>query len=167
MAILKVNHGGNTPFYSGSTTKKYYDENALYDVITYCCDPGKAISGLIGGFGINVQYAAAQMDGLARAYRQADGIRLRHMELSLAPKERISAKRLFRIAYDVAQYYGWEYQILYAVHEDTPNKHVHFVMNTVSYRDGHKYAGKREDYYRFRNHVAAVLEPYGFNVWWA
>ena len=79
MAILKINHSGNTPFYSGSTANKYHDDNSLYEVIAYCCDPRRAISGLIGGFGIDVRYAAAQMDGLARAYRQADGIRLRHM----------------------------------------------------------------------------------------
>lgn len=160
MAILKVNHSKNTLPYWGSTVPKYHDVNSLHDVISYCCNPDKAKSGLIGGFGINVRYAAEQMDGLAWAYRQADGVRLRHMELAFEPGERISLENVFLIAYKVAWYYGQEYQILFAVHEDTPHRHIHFVMNTVSYMDGHKYPGTKEDYYRFRDYVGEVLYPY-------
>lgn len=164
MAILKINHSGNTPLYSDRTAPKYHDGNSLHDVISYCCNPNKARSGLIGGFGINVRYAAEQMDGLARAYRQADGIRLRHMELAFEPRERISPENVFLIAYKVAWYYGQEYQILFAVHEDTPHRHIHFVMNTVSYLDGHKYPGRKEDYYRFCGYVGEVLDPYRITV---
>lgn len=164
MAILKVSHSKNTSPYLYSTVPKYHDENSLNNVISYCCNPDKAKSGLIGGFGINVQYAAEQMDELARAYRQTDGIRLRHTVLAFEPGDRVSLENVFLIAYQVAEYYGREYQILFAVHEDTPHRHIHFVMNTVSYLDGHKYPGTKEDYYQFRDYVQKILNPYGLTV---
>ena len=37
-------------------------------------------------------------------------------------------------------------------------------MNTVSYLDGHKYAGKREDYYEFQDHLIQILKPFGIDI---
>lgn len=164
MAILKVIHGQNAPVDPCYTEKKYHDENSLYHVIAYCCNPEKTKSGLIGGFGISLHDAAAQMDGLAQAYGKANGIRLRHMVLSFEPGERISPQKVYQVAYQLAWYYGQEYQILFAVHEDKPHRHIHFIMNTVSYWDGHKYPGTKEDYYRFHDYVREVLHPYKIAV---
>lgn len=167
MAVLKIIHGQNAESLSTHDNPKYHDENSLYNVIAYCCNPAKAKSGLIGGFGIDPPYAAEQMDALARAYRKADGIRLRHMVLSFNAannaEKRIRPDMAFYIAYQAAWYYGQTYQILFAVHEDKPHRHVHFVMNTVSFQDGHKYAGKKEDYYSFQRYLQRILADYGIH----
>lgn len=164
MAILKVIHNRNSPVIPRFIDGKYHDDNSLYDVIAYCCRSEKIKSGFIGGYGITLHDVAAQMDRLAQAYGKADGVRLRHTVLSFQEGEKVSPPQAYQIAYQVAYYYGQEYQIFYAVHEDKPTTHIHFVMNTVSYCDGHKYEGKREDYYRFRQFVANILRPYGITV---
>lgn len=161
MALLKVMHNKNTPVSPRFQGKKYHDENSLYDVISYCCNPEKTQSGNIGCFGANVQYAAEQMGRLAQTYGKANGIRLRHMVLSFEPGEKVTSTGAYQIAYQAAWYYGREYQVLFAVHEDKKHLHIHFVMNTVSYLDGHKYAGKCEDYYNFLDHLRKILEPFG------
>ena len=79
-------------------------------------------------------------------------------------RQELSPFVAYQIAYQAAWYYGREYQILFAVHENKQLLHVHFVMNTVSYLDGHKYAGKREDYYKFQDYLIQILKPFGIDI---
>ncbi len=164
MAVLKIIHQKNALPYKNQNGQKYHDENALRNVIAYCCDPDKTEHHHIYGIGVSVQDAAEQMEGLAAAYRKTSGIRLRHMVLSFEPREKISLYKVNQIAYQAAWYYGRKYQIIYAVHEDRDHLHIHFVMNTVSYVDGHKYAGKKEDYYAFQRYLADILATYRLRV---
>lgn len=83
------------------------------------------------------------------------------MILSFDTQETISAYDANQIAYRLALWYSNKYQILWAVHEDTDNIHIHFVMNTTSYLDGRKYRGEKYDYYEFRAYVAKILFTYG------
>lgn len=164
MAIFKVIHHANSPMAEHYDTPKYHDETSVSDVIRYCCQPAKTPNKCIGGFGLNVIYATEQMEGLIRAYGKTEGVHLRHMLLSFEKGERMSLLLANQIAYRVAWYYGAAYQILYAVHEDTPHLQVHFVMNATSYIDGKKYAQKKGDYFRFLQYLAEVLKEYGLNL---
>lgn len=164
MAVLKVIHSGNSPAADKFDTPKYHDATAISDVIRYCCQPSKIPHRCIGGFGLNLTYAAEQMEGVIRAYGKTEGVHLRHMVLSFEAGERVSLYFANQIAHQVAWYYGSAYQILYAIHEDTPHLHIHFVMNTTSYINGKKYAQKKEDYFRFLQYLAEILKEYGLNL---
>ena len=37
--------------------------------------------------------------------------------------------------------------MVYAVHENPANPHIHIVMNSVSYVDGHRYYGTKKEHY--------------------
>ena len=138
---------------------------ALEDVTSYCMAPYKTPNHFIGGFGVNLNQAAYEMQRLAEAYGKFSGLRLRHMVLSFSNKE---VKRfrshindeLMKIAYYAAGYYGCQYQIIYSIHEDSDHHHIHFVMNTVNYQTGKKYPGTKEDYYAFQNYLGAFLKDY-------
>ena len=91
------------------------------------------------------------MNIVAILYGKNHGVRLRHSVLSFEEKEHISHSVANMIADSIALYYASEYQIVYAVHEDTDTVHIHFVMNQVSYTDGHKYSGSKQKYYDFIN----------------
>ncbi len=43
------------------------------------------------------------------------------------------------LGWQIAAYYAHRYQIVFGVHENTENLHIHFVFNTVSFVDGLKY----------------------------
>ena len=165
MAHLKVRHREGY-FY---TEGKYHDSDALHDVITYIVNPDKTPSGYIGGIAVNPQNAITEMGAVSRYYGQDKGVRLRHFILSFRPRElwgkkADSIRAAYQIAYAVAQYYGGEYQIIYAVHENTRNPHIHFVMNTTNYRTGMKYQGKKQCLHNFLKWINVVLEPYGRTV---
>lgn len=83
------------------------------------------------------------------------------MVLSFGREEQVDAQTAKRIAYQIAEYYADNYQIVYAVHTDAAHINIHFVMNTVSYRTGRKYGGDRDDYHRFIGYMWQILKSYG------
>lgn len=155
MATLKV---------KSSREGKYHDFEAYEDVVCYIQDPMKTIHGYIGGIAVNPYNAACEMQCLTAAYHKEDGGHLRHMILSFLPREISDPALVHTIAYQVAWYYGQRFQITWGVHEDEPHLHIHFAMNRVSYVNGKKYEGKKEDYYTFQDHIRAVLRSYGIHI---
>lgn len=61
---------------------------------------------------------------------------------------------------EIAAYYGKRYQVFFGIHGNTDHRHIHFVMNTVSYIDGKKYAEGYDDFFKFREYVNTVVESY-------
>lgn len=165
MSHLKVRHRQSN-HYTGS---KYQDDNAIHDVLAYIFNPAKTPSHYIGGIAVDPRNAEYEMTTLSALWGQAKGIRLRHMILAFDRTElgRSRKTALYyanALAFQVAQFYGSSYQIVYAVHEDTPKPHIHFVMNTTNYRTGRKYPGTHADLYQFIAHINTLLEPFASKV---
>lgn len=140
---------------------KYADTNALSDVISYILQPAKTPSRIIGGKLVDLQNAAKSMQAVALHFGKDYGIRLHHFVLSFYPQE-ISA---IHIAHEIAERIccniGCKFQIVYALHEDAAMLHIHFVFNAVSYVDGRKYHGDKQDYYTLLSSVRSALFPCG------
>ena len=167
MATLKIISRQNKTMNPLSDSHKYHDDYAVDDVIRYCIQYCKTPSRLIGGYAVNIDQAAYEMHRLAAVFGKDTGLRLRHMILSFSNQE-IQAmganapEYVFQIADYAARYYGFDYQIIFAVHEDTGNLHTHLVMSTVNYNTGQKYGGKKEDFYAFISYLSIFLwEQYG------
>ncbi len=165
MAYLKIRHREKCGYVGG----KYHDDNSIHDVLSYIMDPTKTPSRYIGGIGIDPLHAEFEMVTLSQLYAQDKGVRLRHMilafeEKELWPKRKNSLYFANCIAFQVASFYGGNYQIVYAVHEDTKRVHIHFVMNTTNYMTGLKYEGKKADLCAFIQYVNNILEQFGSQV---
>ena len=115
---------------------KYFDTFALTDVINYVVNPCKTPSNLIGTFGVRLPYAAQQMEILSTAYNNYQKLQLRHWIISFGDHDLINPIEAYYIAVEAAKFYANKYQLVFTVHEDTDQVHVHFVMNQVSYVDG-------------------------------
>ena len=111
----------------------------------------------IGGAGISsAQTAAEEMQADAVKFGKDKGKRVRHSVLSFDEREHVTAVQANKYAQEIIQHYSSEYQIAYAVHTNTDNVHIHMIMNQVSYLDGHRYEGKKKDYYDFKKHMGHV-----------
>lgn len=136
---------------------KFFDEKSYFDVINYIADPDSAA--FTGGAGItSIDSAANEMQATAAAFGKNSGKRLRHSVLSFDDRENITPDMANKFAQEIIQHYAPEYQIAYAVHTNTDDVHIHFVMNHISYVDGHRYAGKKQDYYAFQRHMKEVTQ---------
>lgn len=146
MAILKVlNKAG-----------KYRDVNAREDVARYILDFSKMCNHYFGGVGVTEDIVGS-MNEVAMRFGKTNGVQLRHFVLSFPPEELDDPEEVNEIACEIARFLGQEYQTIFAVHENTENLHIHFMHNSVSYRDGYKYKGNKEQYYNLVNFATKLL----------
>lgn len=168
MAYLKIKHKAKAGYPAG----KYHDAAAFRSVLRYVLDSEKTSSSLAKGVSVASDYenAVLQMETVSRLNAQDSGVRLRHMILSFEDRELARGRERSLhlanvIAYDVALYYANDYQIVYAVHTDGKDVHIHFVMNMVCYHTGLKYRGNRGDLYQFIEYINSVLARFGTSVY--
>ena len=146
MSTYKVFGRGETHF---------FDSNSYQNCIQYITNPQKAM--FVGGCNVSsIKAAAAEMQQTARSFRKDCGKRVRHSELSFSESEIVTPEMANEYAQRIIAFYAPEYQIVYAVHVNTSHTHIHFVMNQVSFVDGHRYQGKKYDYYQFLAHIRSV-----------
>ena len=156
MAILKVKN----------CTGKYQDSAALHNVIKYIMDEKKTRGVYVGSCAVaDCGNADTEMSILSRLANKDDGVRLRHFIISFDPEilPPSDPEAAFAISREIADYYGDEYQIVYAMHVNKGYLHTHFVMNQVSYITGKKYSGSRTGFYDFLSHCQQVFVKYGVN----
>ena len=125
--------------------KKYFDENSYHSVINYIFS--HAVS--IGGSTHSAETAADEMLYIANYFGKNSGKRLRHSMLSFSKEEGVTAALANNYALGI---------IVYAVYDNTDEVHIHFVMNQISFIDGHRYAGKKQDYHAFMRYIRTIIE---------
>lgn len=137
----------------------YKDVETYLELLKYLYNPQKTPNRLYVERGISSRESAAlEMAAVTSAFGKNDGTKVRHSILSFAPEEQLSRRDAYEIAYRMTDYYADKYQIVAVVHENKSYLHIHLVMNTVSFVDGRKYAGKKDDYRRFLAHTSNVLK---------
>ena len=137
------------------THKKYFDDKAYEDTLDYIFRGGKVR--YAGGAHISsMETAAEEMKATAERFNKNSGKRVRHSVLSFAENEGITPEQADAFGKQIVEHYAPEHQIAYAVHEDTDDVHIHFVMNQFSHLDGHRYSGRKKDYYDFQRHMRKV-----------
>lgn len=139
---------------------KYHDPQAIPDVIAYITRADKTPSHIIFGTHVDMQNIAGSMIAISEHYGKNSRLRLHHFILTFQTKENID--KLPQIAQAVCAYIGRIYQIVAAQHEDTEHPHIHFVFNAVSYINGYKYHGGKEDYHELINDIKSILYLHGF-----
>lgn len=56
------------------------------------------------------------------------------------------------------------FQIVYATHLDTKNLHTHFVINSVSLEDGHKWQMSQKELQQLKDYSDSIIRDYGLYV---
>ncbi len=134
---------------------KYTDQNSYRDVVMYICNPEK--TRYIGFCGVSsIEAAAKEMSEVVEFFGKDRGKRVRHTILSFQSHDSTTPCEAYMYAKQIAEYYSDRFQIVFAVHENTDNLHVHFVMNMTSYRDGRRYSENHKDFRAFLNYVSNI-----------
>ena len=152
-----------------STLKMVYNNNynninIKENAIEYILNPFRAISGYVGGVGVSPECPAESMQLVSEIFNKMNGIQIRHYILSFDPEEFSAPYIVNDIAVQIAHTIGKEYQVVFAVHENKPHLHVHFIVNTISYIDGHRHRGTHAEFYGLKSRVSDILKKYGVNV---
>ena len=139
---------------------RYRDENARENLIKYVTNPHKAKSGFYGGVMVDIDHAAEEMRSTATEFKKDSGVRLRHFILSFDYDEVRDPKMAYDIAHHLALVMANRYETVYAVHQNTDQLHIHFILNSVSYTDGMRYSGSRKEFYALMSAMKHVLQDY-------
>lgn len=96
-----------------------------------------------GGNGVDYIFyknAYQQMKSVKKYFQKLSGRQIWHYVLSFPfPPSGQDSYTAYEIGLEVINTCFAQYQSLFAVHEDTDNLHIHFLVNSVSYTDGRKW----------------------------
>ena len=117
-------------------------------IIDYVTKKEKTIGKkLCSGFNCNVETAAREMQATKELYGKTGGRTYKHFVQSFPPNEGITAEEAHLIAKEFIEqcplFEGFE--VLYCTHVDKEHIHTHFVVNSVSFEDGHKFHMAKKD----------------------
>ena len=143
--------------------KNSYDTfDALKNVFQYISNGIKSI-GLVGAQNMLVNHSLEQAMAVNRYFYNKTEKKVIHFILSFAAHEYITPADAFREGYNICNLLP-EYQIKFAVHQDTNNLHIHFAINPISLIDGHKFYFDYGNLYDFVKGLRKIFEPYEIKI---
>ena len=108
--------------------------------------------------------AACEFMEVKESWKKKGGRQCFHGYQSFRAGE-VDAETAHAIGVELARrMWGEDFQVLVATHCNTGHYHSHFVVNSVSFIDGHHFDNRPEDYQRFRDLSDQLCREYGLST---
>lgn len=136
-------------------------------IINYVTKKEKTIGKkLCSGFNCNVDTAVTEMQATKELYGKTGGRTYKHFVQSFPPTEGITAEEAHQIAQEfIEQFPLFEgFEVLFCTHVDKEHIHTHFVVNSVSFADGHKFQMSKKDLEDMKILNNKLCLEHGFSV---
>ena len=142
------------------------EQRGLADVLDYGMQPSKTERELyVTGINCDPSTARQEMIFTKERWNKVKGIACFHGEQSFAPGETtpdIAHEIGVKLAHEM---WGDSFEVVVMTHLDKAHLHTHFVVNSVSNVDGHKWRNNFNDYYRGIRAISDRLcKEYGLSV---
>jgi hypothetical protein len=150
-------------------TEEYYSENAamhiIDGVVEYAADDTKTERReYVTCLNCNEGHAAREFQDVKKLWKKDDGRLCYHGYQSFKPGE-VNAQTAHAIGVELAtRLWGDRFQVVVATHCNTGVYHTHFVINSVSFRDGYKFYNSPADYRQMREVSDRICREYGISV---
>lgn len=142
----------------------YKNKVALEKVIGYVlreeARPEDNLWGSIGTFEKDPSSMIEDFRKVKRLYDKEDGLQLKHLILSWGKRPKLPRKKMRKLIKRTLAFWGEEYQLVYAVHEDN-GYHMHIVLNSVSNK-GNKIQITGKKLREFKKHFNKIWNPYEY-----
>ena len=142
-------------------------------VIDYCTQDYKVTdpdSGrrYVSGIGCDGENSYTEFMATKKCFGKASGVFFYQYEQSFSPDEKITPETAHTVALEFAERAWQGHEVLVTTHVDRNHLHTHFVINSVSYRDGTKLRQSPKTLEKLRAlndeicqaHGLSILEPY-------
>ena len=147
-----------------TTERKYLDEG-LYQALRYTeqdekTDEKKYVSGV----NCSAAFAYQEMVAVKQRFGERGKVIAYHGYQSFKTGE-VTPEEAHQIGLETARrMWGDDFQVLVTTHLNTDNLHNHFVVNSVSFRDGHKFRNSIEQHRELREISDAVCKEHGLSI---
>ena len=147
------------------TTAKEYLDDDLYDALRYVENDDKTDKKMyVTALNCSKSAAYEQMTAVKRKYGERGKVVAYHGYQSFQSGE-VMPEEAHRIGVETARrMWGDRFQVVVTTHLNTDNLHNHFVINSVSFKDGGKYRNSIEQHHEIREVSDAVCREYGKSV---
>lgn len=147
-----------------TTAQKYLDRD-LYATLTYAGNDEKTDKQIyVDAINCPKQRAYQAMMAVKRRFGKLGGNVAYHGYQSFQTGE-VTPEEALAIGRETAyRMWGDKYQVLVTVHLNTDNLHCHFVVNSVSFKDGSKFGNHQKDHIKLREISDQVCREYGKSV---
>lgn len=137
----------------------------LYDKVDYLTADSKTDRGkLVGSSNCLSRFTVEEMLAIKKLSHKNGGRMWVEVVLSLTPEDNHRPDTAYMaLAKDFVTLFG-EYQTLYAVHRDSPIRHLHIMINTVSVRTGKKFSQSPSGLQRLKAKTNDILLRHGFDL---
>ena len=137
----------------------------IRDVLLYATNSSKTEKQFyVSGINCKVENAVQEMQFVKEIYGKKDGILAFHGEQSFKEGE-VTPELAHEIGVRLAEEMcGDRFQVVVTTHLNTAHIHNHFVLNSVSFKDGKKYYSNRENTALLRKTSDELCEEYGLSV---
>ena len=147
-----------------TTEKKYLDDD-LYAALRYTENDDKTDERkYVSGINCSAAFAYQEMTAVKRKYGERGKVIAYHGYQSFRTGE-VTPEQAHEIGLETARrMWGKDFQVLVTTHLNTDNLHNHFIVNSVSFRDGHKYRNSIEQHHDLREISDAICKEHGLSV---
>ena len=147
-----------------TTEKKCLDDD-LYAALRYTENDDKTDERkYASGINCSAAFAYQEMMAVKRRFGERGVVVAYHGYQSFKNGE-ITPEEAHQIGIETARrMWGKDFQVLVTTHLNTDNIHCHFVVNSVSFKDGHKFRNSIEQHRELREISDAVCKEYGLSV---
>ncbi len=144
---------------------KINDFNSLKELLEYVTNTtATKMPSNIGAKGCNKNALLRDMMTIKKAYHKNDGRFYEHVVLSITPdREYVPDSDYMEIGRRIAEHYVG-FQCVYTLHKNTDYRHLHFIFNSVNYKDGKKFSQGPTDLNRIKTYCNTVLDEYNLDL---
>lgn len=142
----------------------YKTGNDLRNLVNYAAMGKDGTANVCGAQGVLLgepDFMYCQMEGVKKQFHKERNRQGMHYVLSFGGEEReyIGVNEALRIGYAVADFFrGW--QVVFGIHTDTGNLHIHFVVNGTSYETGRAFDMDPAELQEVKEYIKAVVWNY-------
>lgn len=172
MAVTKIwpikGRADNVIRYAGNidkTSLTAYEQHALSDVIEYAADENKTEKKIfVSAVNCSAAFAKEQFDTVKKRFGKEGGTAAFHAYQSFAAGE-TSPQTAHDIGVKMAkELWGDNFQVIVATHLNTGCLHNHFVINSVSFKDGKRFHSTSDSYKRLRETSDRLCRERGLSI---
>lgn len=139
---------------------------SLKGIINYVLQPKKTEEQLTTGFCCDVPKALEYFNETKENFGKTKGRQYYHFVQSFPPNENITAQQAHEAALNFAEKCKkfWGFEMIIVTHKDRDHLHTHFVMNSVSFIDGHKFHITRKELAEMKELQNQICIKMGFSA---
>ncbi len=160
-----IKYAINTEKTENANYEQIANLHVIDDVLEYAADDLKTEQRYyVKGINCDVDVAAENFKRTKERWGKTGGIVAYHGYQSFAEDE-VDAKTAHEIGVKLAErLWGDRFEVIVATHCNTGHFHNHFVLNSVSIKDGKRYYDQNKTYSRMREESDRFCEEYGLSV---